>query len=58
MDLVDVGKHKRDNGGIYWILTAIDTKSIRLRYSILQKGHKQYDQSGDSAIEAVEVPIR
>ena len=27
MDLVDMGKHKRDNGGIYWILTAIKTRS-------------------------------
>ena len=24
MDLVDIGKYRRDNGGVYWILTAIE----------------------------------
>ena len=24
MDLVDMGKYRRDNGGVYWILTAIE----------------------------------
>ena len=32
MDLVDMGKNKRDNGGTFWTLTAIE---------ILR--HKQYD---------------
>ena len=27
MDLVDMGNYKRDNGGIYWILTAIEILS-------------------------------
>ena len=27
MDLVDMGKYKRDNGGMYWILTAIEILS-------------------------------
>lgn len=27
MDLVDMGKYKRDNGGMYWILTAVEILS-------------------------------
>ena len=27
MDLVDMGKYKRDNGGMYWILTAVEVLS-------------------------------
>ena len=50
MVLVDMDKHKWDSGGIYWILTAIETLSrYAVAFPVSMEGHKQYDNSKNEA---------